>query len=90
MKQALSQQKEQGDDTKKRVERLENCPCAVHRDPAHTCVVLDIKESLDGIRLENNEKLGAIQRRLAWWGGGLAVVIFLLELVSRVIPLIWR
>jgi hypothetical protein len=73
----------------------------VHRDPAHTCVVLDIRDALEGIRLHNsaeltefhlktNDKLNAIQRRMAFWGGGLAVVLILLEVVTRLLPLIWR
>lgn len=84
-----------------RLAPLENCPCAVHRDPAHSCVILDLRDELAGIRTdsvahlaemrkENSAQLASINNRLARWGGGLAVVVLLLELLARLLPVLWR
>jgi hypothetical protein len=84
-----------------RLKRMENCPCSVHRDPAHTCVILDVRDSLAKIEAQSAEKLAEIERRnaeefarinnrLAYWGGGLAVILILIEVLSRLLPVFWR
>lgn len=70
-----------------RLKRVENCPCAVHRDPAHTCVVLDIRDVLASIKLEMTQEVGKIKNRLAWWAGGFSFLITLLHLVAYFWPL---
>lgn len=73
-----------------RLQKLEHCPCAVHRDPSHTCVVLDINEKLVNIEAKIDAKISPIKLRLAYIMGGLGLLAFLLELISRLLPLIWR
>jgi hypothetical protein len=74
----------------RRLQSIEHCPCAVHRDPAHTCVILDVRDALAGIRAENAAQLAKINERLAWWGGGLAMIVILIEVLSRILPVLWR
>ncbi len=85
----------------KRLTKVENCPCAVHRDPAHNCVILDLQKELPDVRAKITKELtkfrdeiraevGTMRRRLAWWGGGLAVLIFLLDLAFRLLPLVLK
>jgi hypothetical protein len=73
-----------------RIKRLENCPCAVHRDPAHTCVVLDTHEKLARIEAKFDAKLSPIKLRIAYMLGGLGLLAFLLDFLARLIPIIWR
>lgn len=77
-----------------RLQKLENCPCAVHRDPAHTCVVLDTNERLNRIEAKIDAKMEAkispLKLKLAYILGGVAVVAFLLDLAARVLPHFWR
>jgi hypothetical protein len=58
-----------------RLQRIEYCPCAVHRDPAHTCPVLDMKEAF-------NDEIGKIRRRLSWWAGGFTFFLGAVHLVA--------
>jgi hypothetical protein len=58
-----------------RLQRIENCPCAVHRDPAHRCPVLDMKEKFD-------DEIGKIRRRLSWWAGGFTFFIGAVHLLA--------
>lgn len=90
MKGRISNHEGQIVQTDGRLKRLEHCPCAVHRDPAHTCVILDVRDELAGIRAENAAQLSKINNRLAYWGGGLAVAIFLIEILARLLPVLWR
>lgn len=73
-----------------RLRKLENCPCAVHRDPAHTCVILDTNEKLARIEAKIDAKISPLKLRLAYIVGGLGALAFLLEMVSRLLPLFWR
>lgn len=73
-----------------RLKKLENCPCAVHRDPAHTCVVLDIEQTLARIEAKVDAKIEAqispVKLRLTYLLGGLALLAFLLDLAARLLP----
>lgn len=73
-----------------RLKKLENCPCAVHRDPAHTCVVLDTHAALARIEAKVDAKISPIKLRLAYILGGLGLLAFLLDLAARLLPLLWR
>lgn len=73
-----------------RLQKLENCPCAVHRDPAHTCVVLDTHAALARIEAKVDAKINPIKLRLAYILGGMGVLVFLIELAARLLPLCWR
>jgi hypothetical protein len=77
-----------------RLKKLENCPCAVHRDPAHTCVVLDTHATLARIEAKVDAKIDAkvnpIKLRLAYILGGFGVLVFLIEIAARLLPLCWR
>jgi hypothetical protein len=73
-----------------RLKKLENCPCAVHRDPVHTCVVLDMNEKLARIEAKVDAKIGPVKLRLAYILGGLGLLAFLLDLAARLVPLFWR
>jgi hypothetical protein len=77
-----------------RLQKLENCPCAVHRDPVHTCVVLDMDDKLGRIEAKVDAKMEAkispIKLKLAYVLGGLGLLAFLLDLAARVLPHFWR
>jgi hypothetical protein len=83
-----------GKNREMRLQKLENCPCAVHRDPAHTCVVLDTHAALVRIEAKVDAKMDAqispIKMKLAYILGGLALLAFLLDLAARVLPAFWR
>ncbi len=69
-----------------RFKRLENCPCAVHRDPAHSCVILDVSAALADIKLELTKEVAKIRVRLAWWAGATSVLIGALHLMYYLWP----
>jgi hypothetical protein len=73
-----------------RLGKLENCPCAVHRDPGHRCVILDTNEKLSRIEAKMDAKINPIKMRLAYILGGLGLLAFLLDLAARLLPLFWR
>jgi hypothetical protein len=73
-----------------RLQKLENCPCAVHRDPVHTCVVLDMHDKLARIEAKIETKLMPLKLRLAYIMGAVAIVAFLMDLVARMVPAFWR
>jgi hypothetical protein len=73
-----------------RLKKLENCPCAVHRDPAHLCVVLDTHEKLSRIESKFDAKLSPIKLRIAYMLGGLGLLAFLLDFLARLLPIFWR
>jgi hypothetical protein len=77
-----------------RLKKLENCPCAVHRDPVHACVVLDMNDKLARIEAKVDakmeERIGPLKFKLAYLLGGLALLAFLLDLAARVLPAFWR
>lgn len=73
-----------------RLQKLEHCPCAVHRDPAHTCVVLDTNAILARIEAKVDAKINPLRLRLAYILGGLGVLVFLIEIAARLLPLCWR
>jgi len=73
-----------------RLQKLEHCPCAVHRDPAHNCVVLDINEKLAIIEAKIDAKISPLKLRLAYILGGLGLLAFLLEIAARLLPIFWR
>jgi len=58
-----------------RLQRIENCPCAVGRVPVHRCPVLDMKEKFD-------DEIGKIRRRLSWWAGGFTFFIGAVHLLA--------
>ena len=86
----ISEQKRGSQNREERISKLENCPCAVHRDPAHTCVVLDMSEQLARIEAKVDAKISPIKLKLAYILGGLGLLAFLLEIVARLLPLFWR
>jgi hypothetical protein len=90
----MSQQATGSADRETRLKKLENCPCAVHRDPAHTCVVLDTHATLARIEAKVDAKIDAkinpIRLRLAYILGGFGVLVFLIEIAARLLPLCWR
>ena len=73
-----------------RLGKLENCPCAVHRDPGHRCVILDTNEKLSRIEAKMDAKISPIKMRLAYILGGLGILAFLLEIAAHLLPLLWR
>jgi hypothetical protein len=73
-----------------RLLKLENCPCAVHRDPGHSCVVLDTNEKLNRIEAKIDAKINPIKLRVAYILGGLGLLAFLLDLAARLLPLFRR
>jgi len=77
-------------DREARLKKLEHCPCAVHRDPAHSCVVLDTDATLARIEAKVDAKLSPLKLRLAYIVGGLGVLVFLLDLAVRLLPFYWR
>ncbi|MBM4301637.1 MAG: hypothetical protein FJ121_08920 [Deltaproteobacteria bacterium] len=69
-----------------RLQKLENCPCAVHRDPGHTCVVLDTKDALARIEAKVDAKISPLKLKLAYLLGALWLLAFLLDLTARALP----
>jgi hypothetical protein len=86
----LSNQAAGSKNREERLQKLENCPCAVHRDPVHTCVVLDMNDKLARIEAKVDAKMEAkispIKLKLAYILGGLGLLAFLLDLAARVLP----
>lgn len=86
----LSRQVAGSENREKRLQKLENCPCAVHRDPVHTCVVLDMNDKLARIEAKVDAKISPLKLKLAYILGGLGLLAFLLDLAARVLPIFWR
>ena len=90
----MTEQKAGSQNREERLRKLENCPCAVHRDPGHTCVVLDVNDKLARIEAKVDAKIEAqispVKLKLAYILGGLALLAFLLDLAARVLPQFWR
>lgn len=86
----MSEQRAGSANREERLRKLENCPCAVHRDPVHTCVVLDMNDKLARIEAKVDAKIEAqispVKLKLAYLLGGLALLAFLLDLAARVLP----
>jgi len=62
-----------------RMEQQEDCPCQVHRDAAHECPILAIKEQIN-----------KMQRRLAWYAGIFAAGTAILYTLSNLLWLFKR
>ncbi len=60
-----------------RLEHQENCPCQVHRDAAHQCPILEIRDQLN-----------KMQRRLAWYAGIFAAATAMLYVLSNLLWLL--
>lgn len=90
LKGRLSEQESRLVKGEQRFQRLENCPCAVHRDPAHDCLIMEINETLGGLKLELTQEVGRIKVRLAWWGGALSVLILIFQAVAYLWPWLRR
>jgi hypothetical protein len=90
----LSSQAAGSQNREERLKKLENCPCAVHRDPVHNCVVLDMNDKLARIEAKVDakmeERIGPLKFKLAYILGGLALLMFLLDLAARMVPAFWR
>jgi hypothetical protein len=68
--QALAYQREDNQEIKERLSRLEHCPCRVHRDPGHECPLLEM-----------NGRLAKLEKMLARYGGVAVGVWALLQVV---------
>ena len=101
LKGRLSDQESRLHRAQESIKRLENCPCPVHRDPAHSCVILDVNEALGQIKLNLTEEVGKIKLnlteevgkikvRLAWWGGTITAVIGAFHLAAYFWPWLRR
>ncbi len=60
-----------------RVEHQENCPCQVHRDAAHQCPIMEIRDQIN-----------KMQRRLAWYAGIFAALSAMLYALSNLLWLL--
>jgi hypothetical protein len=90
----MTEQRAGSQNREERLRKLENCPCAVHRDPVHNCMVLDISAQLARIEAKVDatveEKLSPLKLKLAYILGGLGLLAVLLDLAARVLPIFWR
>ncbi len=60
-----------------RIAQQEDCPCQVHRDAAHLCPIMGIRDQIN-----------KMQRRLAWYAGIFAAFSAMLYALSNLLWLL--